>query len=153
LSTAYSETVAPTNLGGLWRQRLRWITGWLHNLLGIHADLLIKRSRLSALLWYSIVFEYVGMFVDLVGLVAFPLLFWFAPDPSHFALNLVVFALYGLLIGLINQAVALKYAYGRYSYGKLLFYVPLYPFFWVFNLLTRLRSILIYASGSNGKWH
>ena len=152
LSAAGSVTVAPSRLGGLWRQRLRWFTGWLHSVLGIHSDLFGRRSWLSGLLWYSYVFEYVGTFVDLVALVAFPFLFWFAPDRLNFALSLVVFALYGLLVGVVNQAIALKYAYGKFSFGRLLLYMPFYPFLWLVNAFARFRSVLIYASGGSGKW-
>jgi cellulose synthase/poly-beta-1,6-N-acetylglucosamine synthase-like glycosyltransferase len=152
LSKACSDTIAPADLRSLWRQRLRWFMGWLHNM-GIHADLFRKRSWLSVLLWYGYVFEYAGTFVDLAAVLAFPLLFWFAPDRIHFAYNLLVFVLYGLLIGVVNQAIALRFAYGSYGYGWLLFYTPLYPFFWLVNVFARVRSVLIYASGGNGKWH
>lgn len=153
VSGACSSTDAPVGLGVLWRQRLRWFTGWLHNVLGIHRDLFGVRSWLSALLWYSFVFEFVGAFVDLAALVAFPFLWWFAPDAVNFALNLIVFAAYGLLIGLVNQAVALKYAYGKYNHDLLLRYTPFYPFLWIINVFARIRSVIAYISGSNGKWH
>jgi cellulose synthase/poly-beta-1,6-N-acetylglucosamine synthase-like glycosyltransferase len=153
VSAACSSTDVPRGLGALWRQRLRWFTGWLHNILGIHGDLFRKVSWLSALLWYSLVFEVVGVFVDLAALVAFPFLFGFAPDALNFALNLVVFVAYGLLIGVVNQAVALRFAYGDNEHLKLLRYTPLYPFLWIINVFARLRSIDAYATGSNGKWH
>ena len=152
LSGACSDTVAPSSVGALWSQRLRWFTGWLHTILDVHSDLFRKRSWLSALLWYSYVFEYAGTFVDLAALVAFPLLFWFAPDRLNFALNLVVFVLYGLLIGVVNQAVALKYAYGKARFGGLLLFTPFYPVLWLVNAFARFRSVLSYASGSSGKW-
>jgi cellulose synthase/poly-beta-1,6-N-acetylglucosamine synthase-like glycosyltransferase len=152
LSEACSDTMAPGDLRSLWHQRLRWFTGWLHNM-DIHADLLRRRSWLSVLLWYGYVFEYVGTFVDLAAVLAFPLLFWFAPDRVHFAYNLLVFVLYGLLVGVVNQAIALRFAYGSYGYGWLLFYTPVYPFFWLVNVFARVRSVLIYVSGGNGKWH
>ena len=98
-------------------------------------------------------FEVVGVFVDLAALVAFPFLFGFAPDALNFALNLVVFVAYGLLIGVVNQAVALRFAYGDNEHLKLLRYTPLYPFLWIINVFARLRSIDAYATGSNGKWH
>lgn len=91
VSVARGNTVAPKSLGGLWRQRLRWFTGWLHNILSIHVDLFRKVSWLSALLWYNFVFEFFGAFVDLAAVVAFPFVFWFAPDQINFAFNLVVF--------------------------------------------------------------
>jgi biofilm PGA synthesis N-glycosyltransferase PgaC len=148
-----SATVAPVSLGALWRQRLRWFTGWLYNTLNIHRDLMTKRSWLSALLWYGYVFEYTGAFVDLAAVVAFPFLWCFAPNPVLFGLNLLVFVPYGLLIGIISQAVALRFAYDRFQYGSLLFYTPLYPVLWLVNVFARSRSVLSYLTGNNGKWH
>ena len=152
VSAARGSTDAPNVLGALWRQRLRWFTGWLHNILDIHADLFRRVSWLSALLWYSFVFEFVGAFVDLAAVAAFPFLWWFAPDPLNFGLHLVVFWAYGLLISFVNQAVALRFAYGDNQHLKLLRYTPLYPFLWIINVFARLRSIMAYAGGSNGKW-
>jgi cellulose synthase/poly-beta-1,6-N-acetylglucosamine synthase-like glycosyltransferase len=153
LNTARSDTYAPKVLRSLWNQRLRWVTGWLHNTLDIHVDLFSKKSLLSALLWYSFIFEYVGVFVDLAAIAAFPLLFWFAPDSLHFAYNLIVFAVYGLLINLANQAIALKYAYNKFSHNNLLLYTPLFPFLWLINVFARLRSIVAYLFGNRGTWH
>jgi cellulose synthase/poly-beta-1,6-N-acetylglucosamine synthase-like glycosyltransferase len=101
-SVATSSTIVPVSLNVLWSQRLRWFTGWLHNTLSIHKDLLIKKSWLTLLLWYCYVFEYGGAFIDLAAMFAFPFLFWFAPDRISFVLNLLVFVPYGLLIGFIN---------------------------------------------------
>ncbi len=151
--TACSDTNAPKALRSLWHQRLRWITGWLHNTLDIHADLFSTRSWLSALLWYSFLFEYVGAFVDLAAILAFPLLLCFAPEALHFAYNLLLFAAYGLLISFVNQAVALKYAYGDFKHNGLLWYSPFFPFLWVINVLARLRSVIGYLFGSRGTWH
>ena len=153
ISAASCETDAPEGLNVLWRQRLRWYTGWLHNILDIHADLLRRKSWLSALLWYSFVFEFVGVFVDLAAVIAFPFLFWFAPDQLNFAFNLVIFVAYGLLISAVNQALALRFAYGDYGHLKLLRYTLFYPFLWIINVFARLRSIILYASGNDGKWH
>jgi cellulose synthase/poly-beta-1,6-N-acetylglucosamine synthase-like glycosyltransferase len=153
VSFVQSATVAPMGLGALWRQRLRWFTGWLYNTLGIHKDLMTKRSWLSALLWYCYVFEYAGAFVDLAAVVALPFLWWFAPDAVLFGLNLLVFVTYGLLIGVISQAIALRLAYGSFQHGALLFYTPLYPVLWLVNVLARSRSVLNYLTGNNGKWH
>lgn len=149
---AGSKTNAPKNLNSLWRQRLRWFTGWLHNILGIHVDLFRKRSRLSALLWYSFVFEFVGAFVDLAAVVAFPFLFWFAPDRLNFAFNIIVFAVYGLLVSVVAQAVALKLSYGRLNHNKLLLYAPFFPFLWLVNVFARVQSVYDYLQGSRGKW-
>lgn len=153
LSAARSDTNAPNRLKALWHQRLRWLTGWLHNTLDIHVDLFRKHSWLSALLWYSLIFEYAGAFVDLVAIASFPLLFWFAPDRLHFAYNLIVFSVYGLIISIVNQAIALKYAYGKLRHGRLLKYTPFFPFLWLINLFARLRSMVAYMLGSRGSWH
>jgi cellulose synthase/poly-beta-1,6-N-acetylglucosamine synthase-like glycosyltransferase len=153
LNTARSNTHAPKVLNSLWQQRLRWITGWLHNTLDIHVDLFRKKSWLSALLWYSFIFEYAGAFVDLAAIAAFPLLFAFAPDALHFAYNLLVFAAYGLLISVVNQAVALKYAYNKFSRNSLLLYTPFFPFLWLINVFARLRSVIGYLFGGRGTWH
>ena len=148
-----SATVVPISISALWRQRLRWFTGWLDNTLGIHRSLMTKRSWLTALLWYCYVFEYAGAFVDLAAVATFPFLWWFAPDSMLFLLNLLVFFPYGLLIGLISQAIALKFAYGSYQYGALLIYTPLYPLLRLVNVFARSRSVLSYLMGNNGKWH
>lgn len=153
VSSVQSSTVVPISVGALWRQRLRWFTGWLDNTLGIHRDLMTKRSWLTALLWYCYIFEYGGAFVDLASVAAFPFLWWFAPDPVLFGLNLLVFFPYGLLIGVISQAIALKFAYGSYQYRALLFYTPLYPLLRIVNVFARSRSLLSYLTGNNGKWH
>jgi len=152
-SVATSSTIAPVSLSVLWSQRMRWFTGWLHNTLNIHKDLLVKRSWLTLLLWYCYVFEYGGAFVDLAALCAFPFLFWFAPDRIFFVLNLLVFVPYGLLIGFINQSIALKYAYDKHNYRSLLFYTPFYPIIRLVNILARLTSSVKYLFGDNGSWH
>jgi len=153
VSSVQSATVVPIGLTALWRQRLRWFTGWLHNTLGIHRDLMTKRSWLTALLWYCYVFEYAGAIVDLAAVVALPFLWWFAPDAVLFGLNLLVFVPYGLLLGVVSQAVALRFAYGSYRHNALLLYTPLYPLLWFINVLARSRSLLNYLTGNNGKWH
>jgi cellulose synthase/poly-beta-1,6-N-acetylglucosamine synthase-like glycosyltransferase len=153
VSAAASLTIAPSSFDVLWNQRLRWFTGWLHNTLNIHKDLLLKKSWLTLLLWYCYIFEYGGAFVDLAALFAFPFLFWFAPDRIFFVLNLLVFASYSLLIGIINQAVALKYAYDRHNYRALLFYTPFYPILRLINIFARLTSAVNYILGDHGNWH
>ena len=153
LNTARSDTYAPKVLRFLWHQRLRWITGWLHNTLEIHVDLFRKRTWLSVLLWYSFLFDYAGAFVDLAAIVAFPLLFWFAPDSLHFAYNLLIFAAYGLLISFVNQVIALKFAYNKFSHNGVLIYMPFFPFLWLINVLARLRGVIGYLFGSRGTWH
>jgi cellulose synthase/poly-beta-1,6-N-acetylglucosamine synthase-like glycosyltransferase len=153
VNVAKSSTIAPTSFNVLWNQRLRWFTGWLHNTLGIHKDLLLKKSWLTLLLWYCYIFEYGGAFIDLAALFAFPFLFWFSPDHIFFVLNLLVFASYGLLIGIINQAIALKYAYNHHNYKALLFYTPFYPILRLINILARLTSTFKYFLGDHGNWH
>lgn len=153
VSLVQSSTVVPIKVGALWHQRLRWFTGWLDNTFGINRRMMTKRSWLTALLWYCYVFEYVGAFVDLAAVATFPFLWWFAPDPVLFGLNLLVFFPYGLLIGVISQAIALRFAYGSYHYDGLLFYTPLYPLLRLINVLARSRSVLSYLTGNNGKWH
>jgi cellulose synthase/poly-beta-1,6-N-acetylglucosamine synthase-like glycosyltransferase len=153
MSFVQSATVVPMGLSALWRQRLRWFTGWLHNTLGIHRDLMTKRSWLTALMWYCYIFEYAGAFVDLAAVVAFPLLWVFAPNAVLFGLNLLIFVPYGLLIGVVSQAIALRFAYGKCHYATLLFYAPFYPVLWLVNVLARSQSILSYLTGNNGKWH
>jgi cellulose synthase/poly-beta-1,6-N-acetylglucosamine synthase-like glycosyltransferase len=153
VSTAQSSTVAPTTFNVLWNQRLRWFAGWLHNTLSIHKDLLSKKAWLTMLLWYCYIFEYCGAVIDLVALGAFPFLFWFAPDRIIFVLNLLIFIPYGLLIGIINQAIALKHAYNKYNFGRLLFYTPFYPILRLLNIFARSTSSIKYFLGDRGNWH
>lgn len=150
---AKSSTIAPASFDMLWNQRLRWFTGWLHNTLNIHKDLLLRKAWLTLLLWYCYIFEYAGAFVDLTALFAFPFLFWFAPDRIFFILNLLVFVPYGLLIGVLNQAIALKYAYNSHNYRMLLLYTPFYPILRLINVLARLTSSFKYVLGDHGNWY
>jgi len=152
VSAANSLTIAPLSLDVLWSQRLRWFIGWLHNTLSIHRDLLLKKSWLTLLFWYCYIFEYFGAFIDLAALVAFPFLFWFAPDRIFFVLSLLVFVTYGFLIGVVNQAIALKYAYNKHNYRSLLFYTPSYPILRLINILARLTSSVKYLLGDHGNW-
>ena len=147
-----SATIAPTNIRSLWHQRLRWFTGWLHNTLFIHRDLMSKISWLTSLLWYCYIVEFAGAIIDLFSITIFPILFYFAPDPLLFAYNLLVFVPYGLLIGLINQAIAIRLVYGKSEY-KLLLYTPAYVLLRIINILARSRSMIDYLMGRNGKWH
>jgi len=153
VNTAKASTIAPFSFKVLWSQRLRWFIGWLHNTLRIHKDLLFRKQWLSLLLWYCYIFEYLGAFIDLAALVAFPFLFWFAPDRLFFIINLMFFMPYAFLIGVIGQAIALKYAYDRNNYKSLLFYTPFYPILRLINILARLTSLAKYFSGDHGNWH
>lgn len=153
LNTARSGTVAPSDFSSFWSQRQRWFVGWLHNALGVHRDVLLERRWLSLLLWYSLIVEYFGAFVELAAVVSFPLLFWFAPDHVLFVLNLLWFGGYALLVGIVAQAIALRFAYGEYNHKWLLYYTPFYSILWFVNLWARLFSLAKYAFGYRGKWH
>lgn len=150
---ARGSTVAPTKLSALWHQRMRWFTGWIHNTIGIHRELLTKKSWLSALMWYSYIFEYAGAFIDILFVCSFIFLWNFAPDPAFFGLNMLMFLPYGLLIGIVNQAIALRFTYGTYTGGKLLLYTPLYAILRLVNMFARSGSIVSYLLGNHGKWH
>ncbi len=152
VSGATSLTVAPASFNLLWNQRLRWFTGWLHNTLSIHRDMLLKKSKLSLFLWYCYIIEYGGAFIDMASLIAFPLLFWFAPDRTAFVMNLLVFLPYGLLIGIANQAIALKYAYNQHNYRSLLYYTPFYPILRLINVAVRLACSIRFLFGYRGDW-
>lgn len=153
LNTARCGTVAPSNFGSFWNQRLRWFVGWLHNVLGVHRDVLLEKRWLSLLLWYSLVVEYFGAFIELAAIVSFPFLFWFAPDQILFVLNLLWFVSYALLVGIVFQAVGLRFAYGEYNHKWLLYYTPFYSILWFINLWARMFSVVKYAFGYRGKWH
>jgi cellulose synthase/poly-beta-1,6-N-acetylglucosamine synthase-like glycosyltransferase len=152
LNSARSGTVSPGDFGSFCSQRLRWFVGWLHNVLGVHRDVLLEKRWLSLLLWYSLVVEYFGAFVELAAVVSFPFLFWFAPDRILFVLNLLWFGGYALLIGVVLQAVALRFAYGNYNFGWLLFYTPFYGVLWFVNLLVRVVCVVGFVFGFRGHW-
>jgi cellulose synthase/poly-beta-1,6-N-acetylglucosamine synthase-like glycosyltransferase len=152
-SNATSLTVVPESLNVLWNQRLRWFGGWLDNTLRIHRGLFLKKSWLSLLLWYCYIFEYGGAFIDLAALFAFPLLFWFSPDRIFFVASLLFFVPYSLLIGAVNQMIALRYAYGKHSYRALVLYTPFYSILRLINMLARLTSSVKFLLGDNGNWH
>jgi cellulose synthase/poly-beta-1,6-N-acetylglucosamine synthase-like glycosyltransferase len=153
LNMARSGTVAPESLGSFWRQRQRWFVGWLHNTLGVHRGILLERRWLSLLLWYSLVVEYFGAFIELAAVMSFPFLFWFAPDRILFLLNLLWFGGYALLVGVVAQAVALRFAYGERNHGHLLYYTPFYSILWLVNLGAKTFSLVRYLFGYRGKWH
>ena len=153
VSAAASSTAVPESFNILWSQRLRWFTGWLYNTLGIHRQLLLKKSWLPRLLWYCYIFEYGGALIDLTALTTFPFLFWFAPDRILFIINFMIFATYGLIIGALSQAIALKYAYNKHNYKSLLFYTPYYPILRLINIFARLTSSVRYLLGDHGSWH
>lgn len=152
LNTARSGTVAPGDFSSFGSQRLRWFVGWLHNTLGVHRDALLSRRWLSLLLWYSLVVEYFGAFVELAAVASFPFLFWFAPDRILFVLNLLWFGGYALSVGVVAQAIALRFAYGEHNHKWLLYYTPFYTILWFVNLWARLFSLVRYAFGYRGQW-
>ncbi len=145
-SLAKSVTMAPESLKTFWRQRLRWFKGFLHNMFGIHRDILGRKSWISFLLWYTFIFEYVAAFVDLASLVAFPFLFWFAPDRIFFVASLLIFVPYALALATVVQALALRYAYGESRYRALILYTPFFPILWLINTFARVTSSLRYLT-------
>ena len=152
-SEAFSGTVAPLTLSSFWSQRLRWFTGWLDNCLRVHKDLLFKRRWISALLWFTLVTEYGGAVVDLAALVGFPFLFWFAPDRVYFALNFLLFLVYALVVGVVFQAVALHFCYGKLNWGWLLAYSPFYYILKFLNGAARLvGSVRFLLFNDKGRW-
>jgi cellulose synthase/poly-beta-1,6-N-acetylglucosamine synthase-like glycosyltransferase len=150
---ARSTTLAPTTLKWFWRQRLRWSIGWLHNQLAIHKDLLSNRRWLTLLLWYSLVPGFFGAALELVALLSIPFFFWFAPDGMFFLLNLVMFMLLVLVVGLVQQAIALKFAYSNYNHRQLLWYTPLYFVLRLINIFAKFTTLIQYAMGKKGTWH
>ena len=150
---ARSVTVAPASLVDFWKQRLRWFTGGLHNILDLHSDLLFRKQWISALLWYSLIVEYGGAILEILALLGLPLFFWFAPDRTFFLFNFLMFLLFVLSVGLILQAIALKFAYDQYNHKRLLFYAPLYLVLRFVNVCARLVCIIKYALGERGSWH
>lgn len=154
INEARSRTWAPSSLSSLWRQRLRWFIGWLHNALDIHRDMLFNRkASVSLMLLYSLVFDYGGAFVDLAALGAFPFIFWFAPDRVFFLLNLLLFGLYAFLVSFCYLAVAFKFAYKRYSKRYLLMYLLFYPLLRFVNVCARVASGIKYFLGDKGNWY
>lgn len=154
INAARSRTWAPRSLSSLWRQRLRWFTGWLHNALDIHRDLLFNRKA-SVSLWllYSLIFDYGGALIDLAALCALPFIFWFAPDRVFFLLNLLLFGLYAFVVSFVCLAVAFKFAYKRYSKMYLLMYLPFYPILRFVNVCARVASGVKYFLGDRGNWY
>ena len=153
-SEAFAGTVAPQNFNDLWGQRMRWFTGWLDNCLGPHRDLLFKRRWISGLLWFTLITEYGGALIDLAALVGFPFLFLYSPDRIYFALNFLIFIVYGLIIGAVSLAIALKFCYGKFNWSWLLVYSPLYYILKFLNGAARLvGSARFFFLGDRGIWH
>jgi len=157
MSVGYAEnarsiTIAPTSLSMFWNQRLRWFTGGLHNLLGIHRNMLLKNKWVSLLLWYSLIVEYGGALLEVATLLGLPLLYWFAPDRTFFLYNTLMFLTLVLIVGAIYQAIALKFAYNQFNHGKLLLYMPIYLFLRFINVFARFTSLIKYELGDRGSW-
>jgi cellulose synthase/poly-beta-1,6-N-acetylglucosamine synthase-like glycosyltransferase len=150
---ARSTTVAPTTLKSFWQQRIRWSIGWLHNQLEIHKDLLSNRSWLTLYLWYSLVPGFFGAALELAALLSTSLFFWFAPDRIFFLLNLGMFMLLVLIVGFVQQAIALKFAYNNYNHRRLLWYTPLYFVLRFINIFAKFTTLIQYAKGKRGNWH
>lgn len=150
---ARSATVAPTSFRNFWNQRLRWSMGWLQNLMSIHRELLFDKQWLGLLLWYNLLAGYLGAVVELAAVFCAPLLFWFAPDKLFFLYNAFLFLLVVFVIGIIQQAVALKFAYNNYNHKRLLFYAPLYGILRFINICARFSCLIRYAFGKSGSWH
>lgn len=149
---ARSVTVAPISFRNFWNQRLRWSIGWLHNLLSIHKELLFKKRWLSLLLWYNFFSGYIGAVTELVAVLSAPLFFWFAPDRIFFLYNFLLFLLFVFLIGVIQQAIALKFAYNSYNHKRLLIYTPFYYILRFINVCARFNCLIKYAFGKRGSW-
>ncbi len=151
---ARSTTLAPTKLREFWHQRIRWSIGWLHNQLEIHRDLLHDKRWLSLLLWYNLVLGFLGAVLEFIALLSIPVFLWFAPDRGLFMLNLVMFLLLVLAVGVIQQALALKFAYNHYDHKRLLWYTPLYYVLRLINVLAKFTTLMQYALlGKKGTWH
>jgi cellulose synthase/poly-beta-1,6-N-acetylglucosamine synthase-like glycosyltransferase len=149
---ARSVTVAPTSFRGFWNQRLRWSMGWLQNLISIHKELLFDKGWLSLLLWYNLLPGYLGAVIELAAVFCAPLLFWFAPDRIFFLYNFFLFLLFVFAVGIVQQAIALKFAYNSYNHRHLLLYTPLYGILRFINICARFSSLIKYALGKRGSW-
>jgi len=115
---------------------------------------LFDRRWLTLLLWYYLVPGFLGAVLELLALLSIPVFFWFAPDRVFFLLNLVMFLLLVLAVGVIQQALALKFAYNHSNHRRLLWYTPLYYILRLINILAKFTSLVQYSLlGKRGKWH
>jgi hypothetical protein len=55
-------------------------------------------------------------------------------------------------VGIIQQAVALKFTYNRYNHKRLLFYTPLYSVLRFINVSARFDCMIRYLLGKRGLW-
>jgi cellulose synthase/poly-beta-1,6-N-acetylglucosamine synthase-like glycosyltransferase len=150
---ARSATVAPQTFKAFWNQRLRWFTGGIHNMLSIHRDLLFKKRLLSLFLWDALILGYGCSLIEIAALLSLPIFLWFAPDKIFFILNLLIYAILAFLVGIIHQAIALKFSYGKYNHKRLLMYTPLYSILRMINVSARIRSLIKFLMGDKGCWH
>ncbi|MEM3360331.1 MAG: glycosyltransferase family 2 protein [Candidatus Bathyarchaeia archaeon] len=150
--SARSATVAPKTLKAFWNQRLRWFAGGIHNILSIHKDLLFKKRFLSLFLWDALILGYGCSLIEIVAMLSLPIFILFAPDKMFFLLNLIVYTLFAFFVGVIYQAIALKFSYGQYNHKHLLVYTPLYLILRIINVFARLRSLIAFLRGDRGCW-
>lgn len=149
---ARCTTVAPKSFQSFWRQRIRWYTGWLHNLLSIHRGILFKKSWLGLYMWYTLVLGYGGDLLELTAMFSIPAFLFFAPDKLFFLINLLLYLLLVVGIGTVFQSLALKFSYGEYNHKNRLLYSPFYHTLRIINLFAHLKSLAKYLSGDNGSW-
>ncbi len=150
---ARGSTHAPASFRSFWDQRIRWFMGWLHNILEVHRELLYSKQWIASLLWYYLFTGYVGAVLEMMAMFSVPLLLWFAPDRAYFLINLLLFVPYALLIGIISQAIALKFSYNKCNYRRLLLYTPFYWVLRLINVCARFRCLVKFFAGERGSWH
>jgi len=153
VAEARSATVAPTSFKAFWNQRQRWFIGGLHNMISVHRDMLFSKRWLTLLLWYCLITGYGGAIMELVAVLGIPFLYWFAPDRIYFSYNLLLFAIFALLFGIVYQAIALKFAYNHHNHRKLLYYTPLYSVLRFINVSAYFNSLIKYIFGRRGLWN
>jgi len=90
--------------------------------------------------------------MDVAALFGLSLLFWFASDRTFFLYNLLMFLFLVLIVGMIYQAIALKFAYGEFNHGRLLLYMPLYLVLRFVNVFAHFTCLIKYAFGDKGSW-
>ena len=90
--------------------------------------------------------------IELTAVLGIPFLYWFAPDRPFFLYNLLMFLPFMLAVGIIQQAIALKFAYNHYNHKRLLLYTPLYSILRFINVSARFGSMIKYILGKKGIW-
>jgi len=89
---------------------------------------------LTLLLWYNSEPRFLGAVIDFIALLSIPVFFWSAPDRVLFVLNLALFLLLLLTVGVVQQALALKFAYNQYAYKRMLWYTKSYYILRLINI-------------------